>query len=72
MLGVKSSKLMTFIHFLLTLKKKKEGQFGIIQWKYSRAVSRVNIFKSTDDLYTGEKIPHASFVAFSFRRESRS
>lgn len=29
LLGVMSSKLMTFTHFLLTLKKKK-GQFGII------------------------------------------
>lgn len=46
MLGVMSSKLMTFIPCLLTLrKKKKEVNLVYNPIEYSRRVSRVNIFR---------------------------
>lgn len=72
LLGVMSSKLMTFTHFLLTLKKKKRS-IWYNPWKYSRRVSRVNIFRSTDDLYWREISSCFYFIAFSlFEEKSRS
>lgn len=64
MLGVMSSKLMTFIHFFLTLReKKKKGRFGIIQRQYSRSFQSKHLHKDRWHIYWRECL-HAFLHCF--------
>lgn len=67
MLGVMSSKLMTFIHFF-DLKKKKKGQFGIIQQQYSRSFQSKHLQKDGWFLYWREMSSRFSSSLFPFSR----